>query len=258
MRRALSLALVLTLAAGIFTGCGGSASAASQGGQAAATPEPTATPEPYEANALTGEGVGLVRLRGGRGFRGGGSLAALRGCGSGPAAAGENARSQRQDQGKGQSSSHRFHSPVSGCENRRAARPRAAAATASYTSSARRRAGPIEAKTEKAQAAGSAKHGPDGLRPYHCYCTPCGPGCKARRGYPNLRFSEKRPLKRRTALPEWRLRCGSGRADRPPQRKCSWCRGSRSRPAHGLHRPQCAAGPRRGPSSSAPARTGPG
>ena len=55
MRRALSLALVLTLAAGIFTGCGGSASAASQGGQAAATPEPTATPEPYEANALTGE-----------------------------------------------------------------------------------------------------------------------------------------------------------------------------------------------------------
>ena len=53
MRRALSLALVLTLAAGIFTGCGGSAS--SQGGQAAATPEPTATPEPYEANALTGE-----------------------------------------------------------------------------------------------------------------------------------------------------------------------------------------------------------
>lgn len=55
MRRALSLALVLTLAAGIFTGCGGSASAASQGGQAAATPEPTVTPEPYEANALTGE-----------------------------------------------------------------------------------------------------------------------------------------------------------------------------------------------------------
>ena len=54
MRRALSLALVLTLAAGIFTGCGGSASSASQGGQAA-TPEPTATPEPYEANALTGE-----------------------------------------------------------------------------------------------------------------------------------------------------------------------------------------------------------
>ena len=53
LRRALSLALVLTLAAGIFTGCGGSAS--SQGGQAAATPEPTATPEPYEANALTGE-----------------------------------------------------------------------------------------------------------------------------------------------------------------------------------------------------------
>ena len=44
----------------------------------------------------------------------------------------------------------------------------------------------------------------------------------------------------------------------PLQRKCSWCRGSRSRPAHGLHRPQCAAGPRRGPSSSAPARTGPG
>lgn len=55
MRRALSLALVLTLAAGIFTGCSGSASSAAQGGQAAAAPEPTATPEPYEANALTGE-----------------------------------------------------------------------------------------------------------------------------------------------------------------------------------------------------------
>lgn len=54
MRRALSLALVLTLAAGIFTGCGGSASSAAQGGQTA-PPEPTATPEPYEANALTGE-----------------------------------------------------------------------------------------------------------------------------------------------------------------------------------------------------------
>ena len=59
MRRALSLALVLTLAAGIFTGCGGSAS--SQGGQAAATPEPTATPEPYEANALTGEETAELR-----------------------------------------------------------------------------------------------------------------------------------------------------------------------------------------------------
>ena len=54
MKRLLCILLALTMSVSLFTACGGDETTTSGGGEPAveATPEPT--PEPYEANLLTG------------------------------------------------------------------------------------------------------------------------------------------------------------------------------------------------------------
>ena len=57
MKRMISILLILAVAAGVLTGCGGSAADDTPKEPAATaepTPEPTPTPEPYEPNVLTG------------------------------------------------------------------------------------------------------------------------------------------------------------------------------------------------------------